>query len=628
MVGALPVALAVLTAGLYLRWPRAIPLVLTGAVLFPASGVPIALDVATLSGLMLGILVDLVRQRDTTALNAARTPLWIPFVAFVIVLVASAIANHSAYDWPEHVRLVRDTKWFVFRIAGVLVAVVLTARRRGVGLDCWATSLIWMALVLVGLRGLQAAGFDWMWASDALGLQVFSDLRVTSAYNGYGSFLALALPLAVAGAIRANRRVPTLVYWVAAFVLTAGFFQVQSRTASLVVALELGAWLVFSNTLVARLAILGLAATYVGITEFDPTPILQTAVLAHRRVPSDTDLGEIRTGLAASGEGGGAKAVDSQRIWRAPLIDPSHRLVQRLRAPSLGEGRELRVYVRRGLGGSPSLGIRVDGRPMARISDLPEGDFQWVSVPLPADAIRGEWTEIEVEAIGELDAVQNYLEVGGVALRSPDILSSYRNGAWNWDGDLSWDAGRQDGVFLVLLNGTGLENAVPLPAPPDASLDQSLSDRVELWRAAALIAATHPWLGTGYYTFRVQSSEMLKGRPRFFEYANAHNAFLQAAADLGLLGLGCFLGIFGASFWALRARGAVTGRGDPLPFAVGLAVMSVLMSSATQTWFADSRYCLAVWIVFAMVVVLDLQRRGWIPGTPVVPPDYASVVHG
>jgi hypothetical protein len=236
--------------------------------------------------------------------------------------------------------------------------------------------------------------------------------------------------------------------------------------------------------------------------------------------------------------------------------------------------------------------------------------------------IRREWTEIEIEAVGELDTVRNYLEVGGIALRSPDILSSYRNGPWKWDGDLSWDAGRQDGVFLVLLNGTGLENAVPLPAPPETSLDQSLSDRLELWRAAAQIAAAHPWLGTGYYSFRLQSSEVLKGKPRFFEYANAHSAFLQVVADLGVLGLGCFLLMFGASFRALGAGLARTRRADPTAFALALALISVLMSSVTQTWFADVRYCLPVWIIFAMVVVLDLTPAA------AIPPDYTSVGQG
>ena len=119
MVAALPIALAVLTAGLYLRWPRAIPLLLIGSFLFPDQGVPIALDVATLSGLMLGILVDSLRHRDATALNSARTPIWVPFIAFAVVLVASAVANHTAYAGAEHASLVRDTKWFVFRMAGV-----------------------------------------------------------------------------------------------------------------------------------------------------------------------------------------------------------------------------------------------------------------------------------------------------------------------------------------------------------------------------------------------------------------------------------------------------------------------------------------------------------------------------
>jgi len=616
MVGALPIALAVLTAALYLRWPGAIPVLLTGTVLFPAGGVPIALDVAALSGLMVGILIDLLRRKDTTALNSARNPIWIPFFAFGVVLVASAVANYAAYADPEHTRLLKDTKWFVVRMAALLVAVVLTARRRAVGIDSWATALIWSGVVLVGFRVLQAGGLHSMvWALDALRLQVFSDLRVTGAYNGYGSFLALVLPLAVATAIRSNRPGRTLTYWIAAFVLTAGFFHVQSRTASLILAVELCGWFIFSTTVAARVAIVALAATYIGISQFDPKPIQQTAVLARTSEPTSVNAEEIRDGtdLAFSGEAGtGAAAVESAKIWRAPLVDPQHRLVQRLRVLSLGEDQELRIYLRRGLGGSTSLGIRVDGRPMASISELPEDGFHWISVRLPADVIRREWTEIEVEAIGNLDTARNYVEVGGVALRSPDILSSYRNGPWNWDGDLSWDPGRQDGVFLVLLNGTGLENAVPLPAPPEMSLDQSLSDRVELWRAAAQIAAAHPLLGTGYYTFRYRSAEMLKGKPRFFEYANAHNAFLQVAADLGLLGLVCFAAIFAMAFRALGTRLSMTKRVDPMPFALGLAVMSVLMSSLTQTWFADLRYCMPVWIVLAMAIALDVA-----PLTPV-----------
>ncbi len=89
----------------------------------------------------------------------------------------------------------------------------------------------------------------------------------------------------------------------------------------------------------------------------------------------------------------------------------------------------------------------------------------------------------------------------------------------------------------------------------------AIVERMAHWQVAAMMFATHPWLGVGIGNYA----------PVYPAYAlpywsdplgHAHNYYLNVAAETGGLGLGAYLLLWGAAFWqGWRAVRASTGLG-------------------------------------------------------------------
>ncbi len=87
----------------------------------------------------------------------------------------------------------------------------------------------------------------------------------------------------------------------------------------------------------------------------------------------------------------------------------------------------------------------------------------------------------------------------------------------------------------------------------------SLIERVAHWQAASRMASARPWLGVGLGNFQAAYPDY---RLHNWEHAlgHAHNVYLNAAAETGLLGLGAYLLLWGSVFAVtLRALGGSTG---------------------------------------------------------------------
>jgi 3-polyprenyl-4-hydroxybenzoate decarboxylase len=98
--------------------------------------------------------------------------------------------------------------------------------------------------------------------------------------------------------------------------------------------------------------------------------------------------------------------------------------------------------------------------------------------------------------------------------------------------------------------------AAAAPAVPRASPQQSVEDRTDPSIDALALVRDYPWLGTGAGTFFVAYMGYAQKDQGF--YNHAHNDYLEAAADTGLIGLGLLLALGAASFIAalriLRTR--------------------------------------------------------------------------
>jgi len=86
--------------------------------------------------------------------------------------------------------------------------------------------------------------------------------------------------------------------------------------------------------------------------------------------------------------------------------------------------------------------------------------------------------------------------------------------------------------------------------------EPSWLSRLEIWRVAGQTITDYPVLGAGLHTFepvsRVNYVYALVS-PRF-NFAHAHNLFLQTAVNLGLVGLLVMAGLWGVLLWSLWQR--------------------------------------------------------------------------
>jgi len=594
-----PLALTLAAAAICTVAPAVAPALLVTAAVFPVADVAVSPDVIVLGGLLLSLPLQVFLGRRWPDRRITVSRAWLPFVAFALVLLCSALVNYGA---PGSSTLVSDTKWFIFRMSAV-GAVVLYAKQRHAPSMEWHVPLILAGCALALLRVLQVAGWDLTARlSEGLGVLILSDVRVEGWHNTYGSYLTLVLPLVMVPAVATQKRLQAAIAWSAAMLLAVGFLEVQSRTATLIVALQLLFLATVTRSMQGRVRIAAVGLAVLGVTVFDPAFVRKSALLTVPR--PNAEFAVDRTGVVLEG----SPRPEKPLAWRAPLVTLDHRLRQIIRVHS-PSGDRLHIFVRRA-GGGPNvrLAVWLDGHRVGTITDLPETHPRWVSVLLDRKFLRRSTVEVELGAEGSLNARRNYVEVGGLSVSSNDYRSEYRNKNWTWTNDLSWDPGRQFGTFLILLGRRSIEHANVLRSSEDAVLDQSTSDRLLLWHAAVKVLLAHPWFGTGYYTFGHQSDAVMKGQPRFFEYANAHSAFFQVASDLGFSGLVAFTWIFLAGAVILLREGLGARRTDPAVLALTLAFASVLFTSGTQTWFVDVRYCVPAWIVFGTVWLHDFQR--------------------
>ena len=98
--------------------------------------------------------------------------------------------------------------------------------------------------------------------------------------------------------------------------------------------------------------------------------------------------------------------------------------------------------------------------------------------------------------------------------------------------------------------------AAPDAAAPVRAAEQSIEDRTDPAFDALALVRERPWLGSGAGTFYV--AYMAHARKDMGFYNHAHNDYLEAAADTGLVGLGLLLTLgvwsFAAALRILRTR--------------------------------------------------------------------------
>lgn len=276
----------------------------------------------------------------------------------------------------------------------------------------------------------------------------------------------------------------------------------------------------------------------------------------------------------------------------------------------------LRIHGRSTAACRGTLRLEVDGLPVETFDGrtLPP-DAGWALVRLPVRVEAGTRHRIRLQALGDLSPADSYFEISGVRYASDAVSGAFLVHEQPIHGDLSPDPGIQQGTALVL---PWQEAALPPgtwlgPASETRSLDQSLSDRVRLWRFALERVRERPLFGWGFYTFGYQLSTRLAQRGLFTTYANAHSQYLQMLHDGGLVGLALFLA---AALMLSRAAWVRVRNGSLEACGLAASLAGVLLNSLTQVVLIDQRYYASVAMAVGLLLSLPrVQRPRPAPGS-------------
>ena len=180
---------------------------------------------------------------------------------------------------------------------------------------------------------------------------------------------------------------------------------------------------------------------------------------------------------------------------------------------------------------------------------------------------------------------------------------------WRWPGRgrglLLAGAGIALAVTLVNLSGTSyLRRMNSLVIASDR--DENIINRRVAWVAALDMARTHPLTGVGVGSFRYELAEYTQRLGYTLDLMVAHEGYLEAAAETGVLGLCAFLGMWIASAVAIaRARRGLRKADQERSFTALFisAVECGLVVAAVQNLFMSAHTRELLWLYFGLAAV-------------------------
>ncbi|HEX2044485.1 MAG TPA: O-antigen ligase family protein [Gaiellaceae bacterium] len=128
----------------------------------------------------------------------------------------------------------------------------------------------------------------------------------------------------------------------------------------------------------------------------------------------------------------------------------------------------------------------------------------------------------------------------------------------------------------------------------------NVESRLDAWRGAAKLVSEHPLLGVGPGNFRVHFYEATGNPPGTHNLTVVHNAYLDIAAELGVLAAALFLLYLAMVF--LRSDGAArNGLGTP---GLAHAVQTALVIAAVAALFLSEQYFAPFWLLGGLATVV------------------------
>jgi O-antigen ligase len=147
--------------------------------------------------------------------------------------------------------------------------------------------------------------------------------------------------------------------------------------------------------------------------------------------------------------------------------------------------------------------------------------------------------------------------------------------------------------------------------------------RFDVWRLAAEMIRTHPWLGSGLGTFKLQYEPY--SIPIYESVEHAHNLWLMLATEMGLI----FTLGFVAIVWAIVQRSLLTLIRGKMPVAEKymlagyyLSFAGILVFAMFDLSFYDSRVNVLGWLLLAVIQAVGHQQYS--PTTDALQPSQLS----
>ena len=155
----------------------------------------------------------------------------------------------------------------------------------------------------------------------------------------------------------------------------------------------------------------------------------------------------------------------------------------------------------------------------------------------------------------------------------------------------------------------------------------AVQERLAHWRAAWAMAERHPFLGVGAGNFSEHYRDLTPVWRFRLSQGHAHNAFLQAAAQSGLLGLAAYLTIFAAVGMTLTRH--LRSARDPTARALVVGVIGLSLAFAVHNVF-DYLHVLSlpVQLVVAWAVAAAVGREATEPARRAGSPRPGPIVAG
>ncbi|OYY94297.1 MAG: putative O-glycosylation ligase, exosortase A system-associated [Hydrogenophilales bacterium 28-61-23] len=184
---------------------------------------------------------------------------------------------------------------------------------------------------------------------------------------------------------------------------------------------------------------------------------------------------------------------------------------------------------------------------------------------------------------------------------------------------LVWQSRRKGLAIPLLAIGIGLLFA----GLPDAwfarmqtlgapELDDSAASRLIVWRMGWNYALSHPWFGSGFESWVLFA-------PPDVELRAWHSAYVQVAAEHGLVGLALYAGLIGSTLWSLlvlMARGGHDRRArhEPSVTRMAAAIFTALAAYLVGAAFLSIAYWELLFLLLAAAWVL--RRLALNPAPP------------